>query len=876
MHMRRFIRKASVVLISFAMAFSVMEAAPDTGLYAKTTESEESMTQQLEDLFTTIDLMDATIADLQREMTAGNVTSVRLSQMYIDRIRAYDEKLKLNSIITINPGALKDAEALDKERGNGKVRGPLHGIPVVVKANYDVAGMATSAGSNALATMIASEDSFAVKKLKEAGAVILAQANMSEFAYSAVDSKSTLGGTVHNAYDGSKTPAGSSGGTAVAVTCNFAAAGLGTDTGGSIRNPASFSDLYGIRPSKGLTSISGVVPLAASRDTTGPIARTAEDMALLLETIAGTDPADDFTVEADADKLVGNGYSDSLSVDSLKGMRIGYLEYSFSYPEFTDDGNDGTEDGNTEEDDNIVMHHPDEKVDAMLKRTLANLSKAGAEFVDLSKKLPSEECYKYYTGASDNTMEYDLNKFLHGKGKNAPCKTMKDIISSGKDVSYSYLDAYADDPSVLAGSFGKTENPYTKEINSFMRTETWQTALDGRAYVMEVLEKNDIDAVMYLTYFDEVPDLPVYESNWNVNYAGYQYVFAPAMGLPEISMPMGFSDADGEYTSEMPLGLSVFSGFGQEENLMKIAYAYEQQAGESIRRMPERTPALPDAELEGFLEELMDKVYSIDYSMYLAKPEGKVQLMLNAYDRAKNVNTKDPYAVYDVAKALARAYDNVISALVASGIDPDWVGHRYEKLSWEWKGVAAASAVFICADDSSHKKTVTAEIESRVAKEATLSAPGRKVYTAKVSLNGKEYSSTRNVPIYIYKKEWVDGLWYNSDGSQTYLPKMSWKKNKKGWWLEDTAGWYPVSRWQKVDGKWYYFDPEGYMASNEWVDGCWLGKNGSWSYKNKAEWKKYGDRWMYKTSDWYAKMGKQKIDGKWYYFDQNGYLVRNR
>ena len=187
MHMRRFIRKASVVLISFAMAFSVMGAAPDTGVYAKTTESEEPMTQQLEDLFTTIDLMDATIADLQREMTAGNVTSVRLSQMYIDRIRAYDEKLKLNSIITINPGALKDAEALDKERGNGKVRGPLHGIPVVVKANYDVAGMATSAGSNALATMIASEDSFAVKKLKEAGAVILAQANMSEFAYSAAD-----------------------------------------------------------------------------------------------------------------------------------------------------------------------------------------------------------------------------------------------------------------------------------------------------------------------------------------------------------------------------------------------------------------------------------------------------------------------------------------------------------------------------------------------------------------------------------------------------------------------------------------------------------------------------------------------------------------
>ena len=228
-------------LVAFALITGLSGAIPGGEVLAERSSTnshfdsclaeEANASRKLEDLFTTVDLMDATITELQEEMTAGHLTSVQLTEMYIDRIRAYDEKLKLNSIISINPAALSDAAALDQERAEGKSRGPLHGIPIVVKANYDVAGMATSAGSNALAGMIASEDSFVVKRLKEAGAVILAQANMSEYATSGTDSRSTLGGVVHNAYDQTKTPAGSSGGTAVAVTCNFAAAGLGTDTG---------------------------------------------------------------------------------------------------------------------------------------------------------------------------------------------------------------------------------------------------------------------------------------------------------------------------------------------------------------------------------------------------------------------------------------------------------------------------------------------------------------------------------------------------------------------------------------------------------------------------------------------------------------------
>ena len=275
--------------------------------------------------------------------------------------------------------------------------------------------------------MVATEDSCAVKQLKDAGAVILAQTNMSEFAYAAISSRSSLGGNTHNAYDTSRTSAGSSGGTAVAVTCNFAAAGVGTDTGGSIRNPASFANHYGIRPSKGLTSISGVLPLKAYKDTVGPLARTAEDMALLLEVIAGTDEKDDYTLEADADKLLGDGYTSSLSADALKGMRIGYLDNSFSYLMVTEE--------------EIVDDRPSDKIDPMFRKTLATLRKAGAEIVNISDVLSAETLETISEGIDINTFEYDLNQFLREKGDAAPYKTvqeLKDTQTGG--LLYLYLN----------------------------------------------------------------------------------------------------------------------------------------------------------------------------------------------------------------------------------------------------------------------------------------------------------------------------------------------------------------------------------------------------------------------------------------------------
>lgn len=584
----------------------------------------------LEDFFTTMDLMDATITDMQTAMEAGNLTSERLTQMYIDRIEAYDKTLDLNSILWINPEALEEARKLDREREEGNVRGPLHGIPVVVKANIDVQGMATTAGARILEDMIAPEDSFVVSQLKDAGAVILGQANMSEFAYATASSRSTLGGSVHNAYDTTKTPAGSSGGSAVAVTCNFAAAGVGTDTGGSIRNPSSFGNIYGMRPSKGLVSVSGILPLKAYKDTAGPMARTAEDMAIMLEAMAGTDQNDDYTLEVDADALAAGDYAAGLSANGLKGAKIGYLSYSFQY-----------------------SSKPDPKVQQMLDNTLAIFEGAGAEIVDLSGILTTGMINSITSGIYTDTFEYDVNKYLYEKGDAATYKTVSEMLAYNPGgTMHMYLSNLTADYYSLAGSFETTPDPYTRTVGDYKRIMDWQKALDGRAQVTQILEDNGIDAVMYLSFFDTAAIDESYVED-DPNYAGYDISFGPKLGLPEISLPMGFSDGG------MPLGLSLFSGFGQEQKLIDIAYAYEQQAGDEIRRIPDNIPPLADEGLNQYVADMIEKAYELSESRYDPAFRGLVQEMLAACDKASTVDPEDPYAMYEIAEEIAESYDRM-------------------------------------------------------------------------------------------------------------------------------------------------------------------------------------------------------------------------
>ena len=650
---------------------------------------EGGASRQLEDLFTTIDLLDATIAELTAEMEAGHVTSAELTRMYLDRIEAYDDELNLNSITNINPNALEDAAALDRERAAGNIRGPLHGIPVIVKDNIDVAGMATTAGSAAFAGNIAQEDAFVVKRLREAGAVILAKANMSEFARRTVDSHSTFGGNVHNAYDPAKTAGGSSGGTAVAVTCSFAAAGLGTDTGGSVRYPSAFANLYGLRPSKGLTSTNGVFPLTATNDTVGPMARTAEDLAVLLEVIAGTDEKDDFTLEADADALKGDGYLDNCRVDGLQGMRIGILTNSFTYhpnEEFRNQLQEYLEQTGLSEEE-AVVYTVGENIRDMVNRARENLIKAGATIVDISEELSDEMIESFYEDMKlTNTNAYDIDAYLSGR-PDAICSSIRELAESGNpeasdNVIYSYIDTFfsanEEEENARSAESGEgdveegaeenpvegAENPYSYVTEAgYARPPYWKTYLDSRETVQKILEENDVDAVMYLEFFNVPPDDATAGEDISMNYTGYTVWYPIYMGFPEIMIPMGFSEATEEYPSELPLGLSIFAGFGKDDTLVQIAFAYQQQAGSLIRRIPENTPALRDEKLNGFLEALMEAAYSIDTSGFSGALAGKTGMMENALRKAAAADMGDPYAVYEAAATLARAYDRLLEEL---------------------------------------------------------------------------------------------------------------------------------------------------------------------------------------------------------------------
>jgi Asp-tRNA(Asn)/Glu-tRNA(Gln) amidotransferase A subunit family amidase len=261
--------------------------------------------------------MDATIPELQEAMEAGDLTAVELVDFYLARIAAYDEAgPSVNSFVLVNPNALETAAALDAERAKSGPRGMLHGIPLVIKDNLNTRDMATTAGSKELRGWEPGDDAFVVRKLREEGAIILGKTNTPDWAGS-WQTVSSIDGQTLSPYDLTRDPGGSSGGTAVAVTANFGVAGLGTDTCGSLRLPTALNNLYGLRPSSGLTSRSGLIPLTLSLDAVGPIARSPVDLAILLDAIAGEDPDDPTTVDVQA------SYGASVTADGLQGRRIG-------------------------------------------------------------------------------------------------------------------------------------------------------------------------------------------------------------------------------------------------------------------------------------------------------------------------------------------------------------------------------------------------------------------------------------------------------------------------------------------------------------------------------------------------------------------------
>ena len=477
---------------------------------------------------------EQSIADLQAAQTAGTVTSRGLVDSYLARIQAYDQAgPRLNAIVTLNPRAREDADALDRERAQKGVRGPLHGIPILIKDNYDTADLPTSGGSLGLATMQPVADAFQVRKLREAGAVILGKTTMHELA-AGITTISSLSNQTRNPYDLMRVPGGSSGGTGAAIGASFAAAGMGSDTCGSIRIPAANQNLVGLRGTHGLSSRTGVMPLSSTQDIAGPLARTVTDLAIMLDATVGPDAADAITKEGASH--IPKSFRDGLAPGGLKGARIGVLRSLF---------------GTAPEDDEVA---------AVVRRALDGLKAQGAEVIDIT--VPGMDDLLRDSSVIADEFKFDLAAYL-ARQPNAPVKSLGEIIERG--LHHEQLDA----------TFRLRNAPEKRETEHYRQAFVKRRAL--RAAVLAAMEEQRIDALAYPTMRRK----PVVIGDPQV---GSNCQLSATTGLPAISIPAGFT-ADG-----LPIGLELLGGAFTEATLLKFAYGWEQAT--KPRRAPFSTPSL--------------------------------------------------------------------------------------------------------------------------------------------------------------------------------------------------------------------------------------------------------------------------------------------
>ena len=485
-------------------------------------------------LVTFFEVHEQSIADLQAAQTAGRVTARGLVESYLARIQAYDQDgPRLNSIVLLNPRAREEAEALDRERAENKVRGPLHGIPVLIKDNYDTADMPTSGGSLGLAMLQPATDAFQVRKLRQAGAVILGKTTMHELA-AGITTISSLSNQTRNPYDLLRVPGGSSGGTGAAIGASFAAAGMGSDTCGSIRIPAANQNLVGLRGTHGLSSRTGVMPLSSTQDIAGPLARTVTDLAIMLDATVGPDPADPVTAEAAA--RIPATYRDALRPDGLKGARIGVLRALF---------------GTAPEDD---------EVGGLVRKALDTMKAQGAEVIDIT--VPGLDDLLRDSSVIGDEFKFDLAAYL-AKQPNAPVKSLGEIIDRG--LHHDQLDA----------TYRLRNAPDKKETEHYRQAFVKRRAL--RAAVLAALEEQRVDTLAY-------PTLRRKPTLIGQAQVGSNCQLSATTGLPAISMPAGFT-VDG-----LPVGLELLGGAFTEAMLLKFAYGWEQTT--TPRRAPFSTPPL--------------------------------------------------------------------------------------------------------------------------------------------------------------------------------------------------------------------------------------------------------------------------------------------
>ena len=492
-------------------------------------------------------LEEQTIADLQAVMESSQYTSRQLVEMYSERIAALNTNgPMLRAVIELNPDALAIAEQLDHERAERGPRGPLHGIPILLKDNIDTADrMETTAGSLALVGVKRAQDAHVAARLREAGAVLLGKTNMSEWAnFRSTHSSSgwsARGGQAHNPYALDRSPCGSSSGSATAVAANLCAASVGTETDGSILCPASINGVVGIKPTVGLTSRHGVIPISHSQDTVGPFARTVSDAAILLDALAGADPRDPAT-QASAGRIPAD-YRQLLSPDALRGARIGipreiYTGYS-------------------------------EKVDAVFATVVETLKSLGAVLVDPANLPTAKQMRDSEAELTVLLYEFkaDLNAYLTALGPEAQAHTLEELITFNRDHAGQEMPYFGQELFELAQQKGPLSE---------------QEYLDARAECLRMARDEGIDAVMRQHNLDALC-MPTAEPAWKIDLIDGDHSMGGASqpaalaGYPVVSVPAG-------HTFGLPIGVAFMGQAFSEPKLISYAYAFEQAT--KARRAP--------------------------------------------------------------------------------------------------------------------------------------------------------------------------------------------------------------------------------------------------------------------------------------------------
>ena len=509
-------------------------------------------------------VIEATIRGIQSAISAHETTCRRIVDAYLRRIEAYDSATGLHAITVVAPDARAVADSIDRRLAQGERLGPMFCAPLLIKDNVDTAGLETSGGSIALKGTPVPRDAFIVSRLRQADAVIIAKTNMAEWAFSPRQSVSSSFGVTTNAYSRDHVPAGSSGGTASGVAANFAVAGIGTDTGNSIRGPSSHLSLVGIRSTIGVVSRSGIIPLFADRDVAGPMARTVEDAALILNTIAAADDEDLYTQNGRVRRSAD--YTAALNAASLKGKRIGVLRAIV----------------------NPASTHP-ERLN-LFEQALADLRTAGAEIIDPVEiphadrhfvAPPPTAAFAANIGVNPSYLclrfRYDLARYLERRGVVDAQLDLPQLLASG---------SYSDDPLMKArldtwGRFPRDTPPsnWDTPCPDYFEHSGRQSYL---ADVTQMMETNTLDAVVYPSWAQP----PALIDRANEDYAGdNSQMVAPATGLPALTVPMGF------LSSGLPAGLQLLGRAYSEDEILALAFAYERATHH--RHPPSRFPALP-------------------------------------------------------------------------------------------------------------------------------------------------------------------------------------------------------------------------------------------------------------------------------------------